>query len=162
LLAGRRSPRSLGAVSGAVSLRSVGNFPGPQVPCSYYGPNHEPGREVVPACYPKGPGGHRRHKFLWCYMGLLLGNVNGGFMTLDLGPLISSWSRSGSDRPWACGGEKNWQSCKMSEVGDVTSLQEIADGISGRTPTLAVETEGRDLWHLQRAHETRTIWSILG
>jgi hypothetical protein len=43
--------------------------------------------------------------------------------------------------------------------GDVTSLQEIADGIGGGTPTLAVETEGRDLWHaVSPAH---TICRIL-
>jgi len=39
--------------------------------------------------------------------------------------------------------------------GDVTSLQEIADGIGGRTPTLAVETEGRDLWHTVSPTRTR-------
>ena len=47
--------------------------------------------------------------------------------------------------------------------GNVTSLQEIPDGIGGRAPTLAVETDVTfGIPFLQRAHETRTIWSILG
>src|SRR6478752_1148544 len=33
--------------------------------------------------------------------------------------------------------------------GDVASVQEIADGIGGRTPTLAVETDGSGLLHTQ-------------
>ena len=47
--------------------------------------------------------------------------------------------------------------------GNVTSLQEIPDGIGGRAPTLAVETDVTfGIPFLQRAHETGTIWSILG
>src|SRR5690242_5941151 len=41
--------------------------------------------------------------------------------------------------------------------GDVTSLQEIADGIGGGTPTLAVKTERRDLWHAVSPTRTRTL-----